>query len=166
MASVLDSTDEKSNGFKLMRLIIDGGTEALRNQFKTIYPGNLQVVLSCHRLILSSLKTKRIITPHQWDQLYPTTGNPPNLGDFDITLLCILLRNICGLPPPSLGWDKMPSVRDLSIQADIVRIRLFRNERFAHISDTAISAAEYENFWADISSPLVRLGVNQMRGGS
>ncbi len=59
-----------------------------------------------------------------WDKLYPPSPHPPNINDFDITLLCILLRNICGLSPPSLGWDKIPNVADHSTQADIVRIKL------------------------------------------
>ena len=49
MASVLGSSDEKTNGHKLMRLIVDVGTQALRNAFKKIHPGNLQVVLSCNQ---------------------------------------------------------------------------------------------------------------------
>ena len=32
-SSVLESSEEKIYGFKLMRLIVDGGTEVLRNIF-------------------------------------------------------------------------------------------------------------------------------------
>ncbi len=170
MASILGSSDEKTNGHKLMRLIVDGGGEALRNAFKKIHPGNLQVVLSCtcsattscNQHILSNLRSRRkIINDDQWDKLYPRSRNPPNINDFDITLLSILLRNICGLSPPSLGWDKMPNVTDHSIEADIVRIKLFRNERFGHIPNTSVSAADFNVFWAEIKSPLLRLGISQ-----
>ncbi len=170
MASILGSSDEKTNGFKLMRLIVDGGGEALRNAFRKIHPGNLQVVLSCtcsattscNQHILSSLRSRpKIINDDQWDRLYPPSRNPPNINDFDITLLSILLRNICGLSRPSLGWDKMPNVTDHSIEDDIVRIKLFRNERFAHIPNTSVSAADFNVFWAEIKSPLLRLGISQ-----
>ncbi len=170
MASILGSSDEKTNGFKLVRLMVDGGGEALRNKFRKCHPGNLQVVLSCtcsvttscNQHILSKLRSRpKIINDSQWDKLYPPSGNPPNINDWDITSLCILLRNICGLSPPSLGWDKMPNAADHSDEADIVRIKLFRNERFAHIPNTSVSAADFKVFWAEIKSPLLRLGINQ-----
>ena len=170
MASILGSSDEKTNGFKLMRLIVDGGGEALRNAFRKIHPGNLQVVLSCtcsattpcNQHILSNLRSRpKKINDDQWDKLYPPSRNPPNINDFDITLLSILLRNICGLSPPSLGWNKMPNVTDHSFEADIVRIKLFRNERFGHIPNTSVSAADFRLFWAEIKSPLLRLWINQ-----
>jgi hypothetical protein len=170
MASILGSPDEKSNGFKLMRLIVDGGTEALRNAFRKSHPGNLQVVLSCtcspttscNQHILSRLRSRpKRINDDQWEKLYPPTSNPPNINDFDITLLSVLLRNVCGLSPPCLGWDKMPNVSDHSIEADIVRIKLYRNERFGHIPNTSVSTADFKLFWAEISLPLVRLGIHQ-----
>ena len=170
MASILGSSDEKTNGFKLMRLIVDGGGEALRNAFSKIHPGSLQVVLSCtcsvttscNQHILSNLRSRpKIINDDQWHKLYPPSRNPPKINDFDITLLAILLRNICSLSPPSLGWDKMPNVTDHSFEADIVRIKLFRNERFGHIPNTSVSGADFGLFWAEIKSPLLRLGISQ-----
>jgi hypothetical protein len=162
MASILGSSDEKTNGFKLTRLIVDGGTEALRNAFRKSHPGNLQVVLSCNQPILSRLRSRpKIINDDQWEKLYPPASNPPNINDFDTTLLSVLLRNVCGLSPPCLGWDKIPNVSDHSIEADIVRIKLYRNERFGHIPNTSVSTADFKLFWAEISSPLVRLGIDQ-----
>ena len=171
MASILGSPDEKSNGFKLMRLIVDGGTEALRNAFRKSHPGNLQVVLSCtcspttscNQHILSRLRSRpKRINDDQWEKLYPPTSNPPNINDFDITLLSVLLRNVCGLwLPHDKRWDKSPNVSDHSIEADIVRIKLYRNERFGHIPNTSVSTADFKLFWAEISLPLVRLGIHQ-----
>ena len=95
--AVLHMSDEKTNGFKLMRLIVDGGTQALRETFKRYQPGNLQTVLSTHQPTLLSLRP-RIINNDRWKELYPPS-NPPNIKEFDITLLSVLLRNICGLSP-------------------------------------------------------------------
>ena len=161
MASVLDSSDEKTNGFKLMRLIVDGGTEALRQTLTKYCPGNLQVVLSHHHTLLK-LKHKKIINQNQWDKSYPAVSVPPNINDFDITLLCVLLKNICGLKSHKDSiWHNIPIVSDHSVEADIVRVRLFRNERFGHISNTAVSDGDFQSFWAEISVPLVRLGIDQ-----
>ena len=174
-SSLLASSDETFNGMKLMRLILDAGTEALRNVFHGIHPGNLQVVLSCKSSFstctsstcnyhcLSDLKTTRkIIRQNQWDKLYPTHPNKPNINDFDITLLSVLLRNICGLSSPSAKvWDNVPTPLDHSVEADIVRIKLFRNEHFGHRPQSAVSEADFKTLWAEISLPLVRLGIDQ-----
>ena len=173
-SSLLSSSDETFNGMKLMRLILDGGTEALRKVFQRIHPGNLQVVLSCKsssgtctsstcnycRLI--ALKKRKIINQNQWDKLFPARPNKPNINDFDITLLSVLLRNICSLSPPSTtGWDNVPTPSDLSEEADIVRIKFFRNEHFGHRPQSAVSEADFKALWAEISLPLVRLGIDQ-----
>ena len=157
-SSLLGSSDETLNGMKLMRLVLDGGTEALRNVFQRIHPGNLQVVLlsTCNHNILSKLKRENIIKQNQWDKLYPPHPNKPNINDFDITLLSVLLRNICRLSPPSTGWDKRPSISDHSKEADIVRIKFF-----GHIPHSAVSEADFKALWAEISSPLVRLEIDQ-----
>ena len=162
MASVLDSSDEKTNGFKLMRLIVDGGTEALRQTLTKYCPGNLQVVLSTHHHTLLKLKHKKIINQNQWDKLYPASSVPPNINDFDITLLCVLLKNICGLKSHrDRIWHNVPNVADHSVEADIVRVMSFRNEHFGHIPNTAVSDGDFQSFWAEISVPLVRLGIDQ-----
>ena len=162
MASVLHNSDEKTNGFKLMRLIVDGGTEALRQTLTKYCPGNLQVLLSTHHHPLLKLKINKIINQSQWDKLYPAASVPPNINDFDITLLCVLLKNICGLKSHKDPiWHKIPNVSDHSVEADIVRVRLFRNERFGHIPNTAVSDGDFQSFWAEISGSLVRLGIDQ-----
>lgn len=171
---LLGSSDETVYGTKLMRLILDGGTEALINVFRRIHPGDLQVVLSrtcssststsctCNYCCLFKLKKRNVINQMQWDKLYPASPNKPNIHDYDITLLSVLLRNICGLLPPSTtGWDKLPTSADFSREADIVRIKLYRNEYLGHKSKTAVSEAVFKALWKEISLPLVRLGIDQ-----
>ena len=161
-SSVLESSQEKVYGFKLMRLIVDGGTEVLRNFFLSIHPGNLQNVLATHYLKLYHLfKTKKIITQPQWDKLYPPPPRIPNIQEFDITLLIILLRNICGLSPPTTGWNVMPGSTDNSREANIVRIRLFRNNFFGHVPGTDVSRLDFEVHWVEVGSALRTLGLNQ-----
>ncbi|XP_046858572.1 uncharacterized protein LOC124452021 [Xenia sp. Carnegie-2017] len=163
METVLGSK-KKTNGFKLMRLIVDVGGEALRITLRKQLSGtDLFNVLNDpeNAQLLSSLKNRQI-RPHQWDQLYPDPPILPNENKLDITLLCILLRNICGLKPPRDPiWENMPNVTDYSIEADITRIRLFRNGRFAHLPNTSVSFDDFEKFWVEIREPLVRLGISQ-----
>ncbi|XP_046858613.1 uncharacterized protein LOC124452063 [Xenia sp. Carnegie-2017] len=164
MGSVL-SRNKKTNGFKLMRLIVDVGGEALRITLRKQLSGtDLFNVLNNPKIYnqLLILKNNHTIKQHQWDLLYPPPPILPNENKFDITLLCILLCNICGLKPPRDPiWTSVIDPNDHSTEADITRIRLFRNERFAHLPDTSVSFDDFENFWLEISEPLVRLGISQ-----
>ena len=162
MASVGGSSDDKTNALKLYGLIVDLGTEALRITFNRYNPGNLKGVLSSHNHTLLKLKPKNFVIKSQWDKLYPATPNLPNINDFDITLLSLLLRYICGLKLHSdpIWANKKPNPSDHSTEADIVRIRSFRND-FLHRSHTAVSDADFMSLWAEISAPLVRLGIDQ-----
>ena len=161
-SSVLESSEEKIYGFKLMRLIVDGGTETLRNVFLNIHPGNLQNVLSVHHHTLYPLKIKKVITQPQWDKLYPHPPKISNIQEFDITLLVLLLRNICGLSHPSTGWNNLPSTTDNSREACIVRIKLFRNNFVGHVPETDISRLDFEARWVQVSTVLLALGLNQV----
>ncbi|XP_046858433.1 uncharacterized protein LOC124451889 isoform X1 [Xenia sp. Carnegie-2017] len=158
------SSDMKTNGFKLMRLIVDIGGEALRITLRKQLSGtDLFYFLNDRKNYRKLLSLKdRQIKQHQWDLLYPPPPIFANENKFDITLLCILLRNICGLKPPHDPiWTSVNDRTDDSTEADITRIRLFRNGRFAHLPNTSVSFDEFENHWAEISEPSVRLGISQ-----
>ncbi len=159
MASI--NLQEKANFTRLSRLLVDKGNEALRNTLDTIhYPANLPAVLNANRTSLLKLKP-RLINDIQWDLLFPPSGNPPDSKTFDVTLITVLLRNICGLLPPATGWNTMPPVADRSQEANITRIRLLRNQIYAHVSSTQVHNATFENFWKNISQVLVDLKIPQ-----
>lgn len=99
---------EKANFARLVRLLIDKGTEALRITVDARHPpAKLPAVLNANKTSLLKLKP-RIINSTQWDLLFPPSGDPPNSKNFDVTLLTVLLRNICSLPSPATGWNTMP----------------------------------------------------------
>lgn len=109
-SSVYDVSEEKTNGTKLIRLLVDGGTHILRKFLHSVYPpGKLQVVLNKNRPKLQWLKSNGVLFQPQWEMLFPSSGDPPNSEGFDITLLHLLLLNICYLSAPSTGWHKMPA---------------------------------------------------------
>jgi adenylosuccinate synthase len=62
------------------------------------------------------------------------------------------------LAPPGTGWDKLPAASDTSTEADLVRVKFYRNNIFAHISETSIDDSDFEKYWSEIESVLVRLG--------
>jgi hypothetical protein len=159
MASV--DLQEKANFTRLSRLLVDKGTDALRNTFDAIHPPtNLRRVLNATRKSLLRLKF-RVINNSQWDLLFPPSGNPPDSKTFDVTLLTVLFQNICGFTAPSTGWDAMPPDTDRSMQANIVRLKLFRNEVYAHVTSTEVDDATFKSLWQNISQVLVELNIPQ-----
>ena len=120
------STKETTNYARLCRLLVDVGSQALRDTFDSIHPpAGLHLVLARHRehATLQSLRKKKIINPTQWGKLYPTNPQSVSSASFDITLLMVLLRNICGLISPLTGWDSLPPVADVSTSANIARVK-------------------------------------------
>ena len=122
-------SQEKTNGTRLARLLIDEGTSALERFLSfSIHPETLEDGLQKNLPKLQRLKSRGVIFDDQWEKLFPGTGDPPNIAQFDITLLHLLIREISNLPPPVTGWHKLPAKSDASIQANIARINYFRNE--------------------------------------
>jgi len=166
MASALPlpvaSTKETTNYALLCRLLVDVGTQALRDTFNRIHPPpGLHLILAPstpeHRK-LQSLKSRRIINPTQWGKLYPTIHASVSSASFDVTLLVVLLRNICGLVPPVTGWDNLPSAADTSTEANIARVKFYRNTVYGHVIQASVDDATFNNHWRDISNALVALG--------
>ena len=156
------STKETTNYGRLCRLLVDVGSQALRDAFNKIHPpATLHAILNSHpvQVKLQSLYTgrKKVLNPSQWGKLYPPHAPVSSVG-FDITLLTVLLRNICGLPTPAAGWDNLPAAADKNIEDDIARIKFYRNTLYGHASQASIDDASFNVYWQEIREALVRLG--------
>ena len=162
-----DSTKQRTNHAKLFRLLLDVGSHVLREIFdRKRPPGSLHTVLSSPPVhaVLQSLRKIRVLNPFQWGKLYPANPSSVSARKFDITLLMVLLRNICGLVPPATGWNSLPPVTDITIEADIVRLQFYRNEIVGHSNDAATDDATLSRYWKDIQDTLVRLGGVEYQG--
>ena len=156
----MSSNRLKTNGARLSQLIIDQGTEIMRKFFDSIHPPNtLTAVLHSYYGTINGI---RVIKPEQMQKLYPPSGEPSTSGDYDITLLFILIRNICGVhPPASTGsWNADPPADDDSPEADLVRLKNFRNKVYGHINSTGVTDDYFNRYWTEISKVLVRLGAD------
>ena len=158
------SAKKKANFFRVCQLLVGKGGDALRAALNAIHPpSTLAAALHGKKSVLQNI---RVITDPQWDLLFPPSGIPDS-DKFDITLLTILLRNICGLPQPQQewnkmpGWNAMPAAEDVSTSANVVRIKIFRNEVYGHTASAQLDDATFEKLWQDISQPLTRLGIPQ-----
>ena len=160
--SPLASSVEKTNGAKLSRLLIDGGTTVLRKIFDGHHrPGNLVADLNANKSILSSLLKKKVLHKPQWDKLFPPGGVAPDSNTFDITLLFLLLTNICGLTPPPSGWHSKPPPSDTSHEANLARVKRYRNVLYGHVTTTGVDTPTFSALWTEISGVLVSLGLDQ-----
>ena len=161
--AVYDVSEEKTNGTRLTRLLVDGGTHALKEFLHSIHPQDkLQMVLSKNRPKLQSLKRGRVIFDSQWKKLFPPSGVRLHSDTFDISLLHLLIREICHLTAPVCGWNKMPAEDDDSVEANIARIKYFRNE-LCHSTSTGVPNHEFEEKWKQISSCLEALELYAYR---
>ena len=160
--SPLASSVEKTNGAKLSRLLIDGGTAVLRKIFDGHHsPANLITDLNANFPILNNLLRRRVLNGHQWDKLFPPGGVPPDSNTFDITLLFLLLTKICGLTPPPSGWHTKPPSSDTSHEANLARVKFYRNVLYGHVTTTGVDTPTFSALWTEISGVLVSLGLDQ-----
>lgn len=154
---LLRSTTGKDNYQRVARLLISAGTSLLREIFDAHCPPvRLPATLNNHST-KKLLKTSKLTKP-QRECLYPSPGVCGKSTDFDITLLFKLLRTICNLTPPSMGWDDLPAATDHSLTADLARIKYYRNSVHGHVGQSmAITDQEFPSIWQNISETLVRL---------
>ncbi|XP_053390872.1 E3 ubiquitin-protein ligase DZIP3-like [Mercenaria mercenaria] len=144
--------------YRLLTLNTDSGTLVVRNLIDERCSNTpLTTVLARERRVINNLRTKSKITKVQFDLLYPQNGIPTT-ADFDLTLAICLLRSLkhFGLNP-KYNWNVTPPPGDISQEADLYRLRMYRNE-FAHISSTVgIQEADFVAKWDDIERALHRL---------
>ena len=157
----LRTTDEKANFQRLTRLLMRGGLTLLREVFDSIHPpASLPAVLlnPTIKSNLKKLKGKKVLTQPEYNCLYfPLSGAYVKSTDFDISLLCKLLRAMCSLTPPATGWNSLPNSTDHSLEADLVRIKFYRNKIYGHNHSMEITNADFENLWMEISEALLRI---------
>ena len=163
-AATGSSTKETTNYARLCRLLVDIGTQALRDTFDTIHPpANLHTILTANKTTLQFLRTRKVINATQWGMLFPAIPTSVSSAHFDITLLMTLLRNICGLPSPAAGWDTLSAATDVSREADIARVKYYRNSVYGHAECASVDDAVFNIYWGDIRDTLVRLGGEKYR---
>ncbi|XP_060556623.1 uncharacterized protein LOC132717215, partial [Ruditapes philippinarum] len=147
--------------FRLQMLIIDGGLLILRNIFdQKLQNVPLVAFLKNERQTFTNLRTRGILTQVQYDLVFPSGGTAPTSTDLDITLIICLLRNIksFGLNK-KFQWNSIPAQGDTSVEADISRLKMYRNE-LSHISSTSgITLPIFTTKWTEIEQVLLRLNT-------
>lgn len=91
------------------------------------------------------------------EQLKICLAQPTDYNSFDVSLLYTLIRNLCSLPSPTQGWGKEPNSTDTQISDDIERLRLFRNNYYAHAESARISECLFKDIWRNLKLAIKRI---------
>ena len=156
MATSISSTgsdEDRTRFFSLSLVIIDELTQILRDLLHNEVPPS--------QIFKKVTKVNHLTKTLRKDQIAVISdANTRGYKEFDITLLYMLLRNVChNITPPSQNWgvSTMPSPSEVTLGDDIEKIRLIRNNLFGHISEAAISKTEFKKHWSIISGICTRI---------
>lgn len=149
-SSSYKSTEETTNANRACRLLLGPCTDQLRDVFRYYVPP----ATFPHVIVQQSPNLPRL-TVAQRDLILPRGRTYVGIyDDMDISLLYILLRNICNIVPHNNGWGSDPDHGDTSLSANIERIRIARN-RCVHSSSPSLSKTEFNSIWSDVRSSVV-----------
>ncbi|XP_052798670.1 uncharacterized protein LOC128230442 [Mya arenaria] len=153
----VDGTQNEQYYLRL-HLLLMKASEVLRTKFDSIItPADLLHELRIHKREIDKLKKDGILSNDQYNLLNPN----PDSKRFDVSLLIVLLRNICKLQQHNPIWkeydnskitDTMPP-----IIANIVRIRNLRN-KMQHKHVAYLDQKEFEDNWRLLEHAMVILG--------
>ncbi|CAG2198806.1 unnamed protein product [Mytilus edulis] len=156
--SMTSLSKDETNFLRLAHLIIRISPRAVRTRFNQHFnPGGLHIVLKREKSKIDKLLYKRILSQSQMNVLYSSSGMVKS-EDMDITLMICLLRNIAKLKI----LDVLPSSFDMSEEADLSRIKYYRND-FAHATEGTIDDQTFTNIWKDVSEAVTRLGGKPLK---
>ncbi|XP_061190483.1 uncharacterized protein LOC133198405 [Saccostrea echinata] len=154
------STTETTNLARVARLILGPCTDVLRDILrKELSPFNLSRAV---KIWVDHKRDKNAKNPLSKQQTYlifppPTKQYGGDYSDFDVTILYLLLRNVCNITEHTAGWGKQPNSGDRSVSANIERIRLIRNKYYGHTSDFFLAESDFRQEWRNIHDIIVEL---------
>ncbi|XP_062583960.1 uncharacterized protein LOC134245716 [Saccostrea cucullata] len=151
-SSPYNSTEETTNANRACRLLLGPCTDQLRDVLRKKVPPPTfaaEIIKPKHNLPR--------LTPQQRDLILPRNGSySGNYDDFDISLLYILLRNICKITPHKNSWGKVPDVTDVCLSANIERIRMARNST-VHSARPSLTNFEFNDIWTSVRVAVVEI---------
>lgn len=147
------STPETTNLARLARMTLGPCTDVLR----AVLTNEMSPSALSHNV-------KTFIANHPKHKKCPISKEQEKLihgkiyEDFDISLLYIILRNICQIPEHKNRWGNVPLPTDRSVSANIERIRIIRNE-YGHSSEFSVSNIEFKRKWQHILKIVQELEI-------
>lgn len=153
-----DDPSKCANYLRIIRLLVDVGTETVRTLlYKKKPKSDIIKFLESKKKTLSKLRRKRVLTQEQFE----TVTSHSHADDFDISLLITLLTNLFPWEEeaPKHGWRMEVEDSDVSLGADLMRLRKLRNNLVAHRQDARLSSEQFETLWEQIEKILIRIVI-------
>lgn len=157
---LLKHSSGNTNYNKLFRLVCFGGTNIMRAVLNCDRLAGLPIKLAnpkVKRRLKRMRNNKRRISTCSQKKLHPARGTYVKCESFDITLMFKLLRGFSKLTAPRTGWDRLPDDMDLTLSADLVRIKFYRNKLSHDNEDMEVSDDEFKDVSNRIKNALVRM---------
>ncbi|XP_053378925.1 E3 ubiquitin-protein ligase DZIP3-like [Mercenaria mercenaria] len=153
-----DNPEETAYYLRLVSMYMDICTQSVRKVFNFYSPNNNgEDFIRLNQARLNELKTKGILNQQECEVVITQW---PNISRMDISLLITLSINLfttMQLPPPTKGWDRPPKGKDISIAADLLRLRKIRNVIVGHHHCAQLPQWEFEKEWETIETILLRI---------
>lgn len=151
------------NYFRLVKLTMIEGTKAIRKTVLSQLPGGqtMQMMLRLREDKIRSLNKgpRSVLNSHQLALLYPENGCC-DLSSIDMTLWCVLARNLLSFPRGVvINWkddEHPPSPGEEEWYHNVIRIRLTRNRLF-HLQQPELDAETFWDLWNYVSKALLHL---------
>lgn len=148
------ATTGSSNDTRNFQCVTVASVDVIKLPLSDILASHIKPVDLYHKI--KSLSTLKLRSDQQKICFIPPPG-VPDYNTFDVTLLYTLIRNLCSLPCPAQGWGNEPRTKDTQISDDIERLRLFRNNYYAHAESAVISNAKFEDVWKNLKLIFKRI---------
>ncbi|XP_053386963.1 uncharacterized protein LOC128550922 [Mercenaria mercenaria] len=153
-----DNPEETAYYLRLISMYMDLCTESVRKVFDFYSPNNNgEEFIRLNQDKLNELKTNGILNQQECEVVITQW---PNLKLMDISLLITLSINLfttVQLAPPTKGWNRPPKSEDISIAADLLRLRKIRNVIVGHHPCARLPQWVFENEWENIKTILLRI---------
>jgi len=111
-------------------------------------PNDLCIELQNYEKEIKDLRKRKIIKDHQYDLLLPSNKTTVDSEYFDVTLLGVLLKNLCNIKRKS---------REYKIIEDILNSR----NKVNHSSKQKLSENSFNEIFNAVEQPLLDLGATQ-----
>lgn len=103
-----------------------------------------------------ALKHKNVLKANQVHILSPKS-KIVDLSNIDISFAFVIFRHICNISIPSNGWNKLPDLQDVSKSANILRLKMLKDNRAHNSLD--MDSTNFQSTWEFIKKTLVALGA-------
>ncbi|KAK3103016.1 hypothetical protein FSP39_015782 [Pinctada imbricata] len=172
------TTEDKTRYARMCRILVDVTGNILREELlRHIQPADIKMKIM--QSFIHSVKSKKKTFKHVID-----TAHNDGYAKFDISLLYVLLRNLCPkLEQPTGGWDNrnksttsgevrpispisgkpFPCHNERTLGDDIERIHLTRND-LDHLGAASLTKSEYSFYFDQMVNVCNRMDVRHLNG--